>query len=112
TFVAWHFSKEIPMRQPTRVALLLGLLTSTAALGIVDRGYVEVPYTPTVCLQESHFLIDPCTGYLNLLLESATLDLDPFACNPVVVDGPDIGITCPVIRPDSVVAFPPPGSNH
>jgi|GEM_PF-3615164 len=95
------------MRQPTKVALLLGLLTATTALGVVDRGYVEVPYTPTVCLQESHFLIDPCTGYLNLLLESATLDLDPFACTPVIVNGPDIGITCPVIQPGSVVPSSP-----
>ena len=96
----------------TTYGLLLGLLTATTALGLVDRGYVEVPYTPTVCIQESHFLIDPCTGHLRLLLESATLDLDPFACKYVIVDGPDIGITCPVIEPGSVVPSSPTCPNQ
>jgi hypothetical protein len=43
---------------------------------------------------------------------SATLDLDPFVCKYVIVDGPDTGIECPVIRPDSVVLSPPTCPNQ
>ena len=101
------------MRRPTSVAFLLALLMAgTGSISADYRGYIEVPYTPTVCIQESHFLLDPCTGNLDLLRESATLDLDAFACKYVIVDGPDIGITCPVIQPVSVVPSSPTCPNQ
>jgi len=96
------------MPQPSRFALGLTLLILTPMTGHASwRGYIERPYTPTACIQESHFLIDPCTGATTLLKESATLDLDPFVCTGVVVDGPNIGIECQVIQPSSVAPSSP-----
>ena len=90
--------------------VIFGLVLLVTPSGIAPttyRGYIQTPWTPTSCIQGSHFLTDPCTGFMTLLKESATLDLDAFACTYDVVDGPDIGIECEVIQPSSVVPASP-----
>ena len=91
---------------------LVLLVTPSRIASATYPGYVETPWTPTTCLQESHFLTDPCTGFLALLNESASLDLDPFACTYGIVNGPDVGITCEVIQPSSVVPASPACPNQ
>jgi len=93
-----------------RLALLTALLIATSGLSAAAyRGYVELPWTPTVCLQESHFLTDPCTGDPQWLLDDrGAIDMDPYLCKYVAVDGPDVGIECQVIAPQSVLASQPP----
>ena len=90
-----------------RSAVLLGLLLATpGAASASFRGYVERPYTPTTCLQESHFLTDPCTDSLTLLEDDRAI-LDLYLCKHVIVDGPDVGIECQVIAPASVQRVQP-----
>ena len=92
---------------PLRSAVLLGLLLATSGAASASfRGYVEQPYTPTTCLQESHFLTDPCTDSLTLLEDDRAI-LDLYLCKHVIVDGPDVGIECQVIAPASVQRVQP-----
>jgi hypothetical protein len=92
-----------------RFAFLVVLLVATTrTLPAAVRGYVEFPYTPTICQQESHFLTDPCTGALALADDDQGIDLDPYVCTYVVVDGPDIGVECEVIATFSVTPAQPP----
>src|SRR5215510_8758047 len=108
-----YLRRRSAMRTPTKCALVLGLLAiSTGAASAAFRGYVSLPWTPTTCGQESHFLSDPCTGTLTILRESVMLDIDPFLCSSVVVDGPNIGIECQVIQPTSAVPSPPSCPNQ
>jgi hypothetical protein len=89
----------------SKCAVLFSLLVSAPGIALAAYpGYIERPWTPTTCLQDSHFLTDPCTGAMTLLDESQALDLDPFVCSHVDVDGPDVGLECQVIQPTSVVA--------
>ena len=76
-----------------RLVLLPALLITTAgASAAAYRGYVELPWTPTVCQQESHFLTDPCTGEPQWLLDDrGAINMDPYLCKYVAVDGPDVG---------------------
>ncbi len=62
------------------------------------RGYVEIPWTPTVCSQGNYFLTDPCTGGVTLLQPSG-LGFDRYLCQYVDLSGPDVGVECPVIDP-------------
>ena len=101
------------MPSRTKCAVLLGfLMAATDVASASSNGYISLPWTPTTCIQETHFLSDPCTGGLTLLRESATLDLDPFACTSVVVDGPNIGVECVIIQPSSVAPAPPSCANQ
>lgn len=95
---------------PHRLLLLPALLLATAGVSSAAvRGYVERPWSPTVCMQESYFLTDPCTGEPEWLLDGlAVIDIDPYVCMYVTVDGPDVGITCEVIEPRSVLVSQPP----
>ena len=88
------------LRLPVVLCLLMAL-PGVASAAI--RGYVERPWTPTTCLQGSHFLTDPCTGNISLADDTQALDLDPYLCKYVVVNGPDIGVECTVIAPSSIV---------
>jgi hypothetical protein len=93
-----------------RLALLPALLIATGGLSAAAyQGYVERPWTPTFCLQESHFLTDPCTGDPQWLLDDrGAIDMDPYLCKYVAVDGPDVGVECQVIAPVSVLVSQPP----
>lgn len=85
-----------------RSSFALILVFAPGAAFAAFQGYVERPWTPTPCLQGSHFLTDPCTGAftggLMLLNESQAMDLDPFVCTHVTVDGSDIGISASSAR--------------
>lgn len=90
--------------------LLPVLLIATSGLSSAAyRGYVELPWTPTTCGQESHFLTDPCAGNAETLLtdQYGGVNLAPYVCTYIEVNGPDVGIECSVIEPDSVVPTQP-----
>jgi hypothetical protein len=94
-----------------RFILLLALLIVTSSpLWAAYPGYVERPWTPTTCGQETHFLTDPCTGNAQWLLteQYGGIPMDPYLCTYVDVDGPDVGIECTVIQPMSVSPAQPP----
>jgi len=93
-----------------RFALLLALLFATSGVSSAAyRGYVELPWVPTFCLQESHFLTDPCTGNPQYLLDDrGAVNMDPYLCEYVAVDGPNVGIECQIIAPQSVLVSQPP----
>lgn len=93
-----------------RLALLSPLLLATIGTASASyRGYVERPWVPTTCMQESHFLTDPCTGDPQWLLDDrGVTDMDAYLCRYVAVDGPNVGIECLVVAPVSVVDSQPP----
>ena len=85
------------------------LIAASSVSAAAFRGYVELPWTPTFCMQESHFLTDPCTGDPQWVLDDrGAINMDPYLCQYVAVDGPDVGIECQVIAPLSVLASQPP----
>src|SRR5438034_8872660 len=93
-----------------RFVLLMAFLFATSGVSSAAyRGYVELPWTPSTCTQESHFLTDPCTGNPQWLLDDrGVIDMDNFLCKYVAVDGPDVGIECLVTAPTSVILAQPP----
>src|SRR5258706_12960002 len=93
-----------------RLPLLLGVLTATMTVSSAAyTGYVELPWAPTTCAQESHFLTDPCTGNPQWLLDDrGAINMDNYLCKYVAVDGPDVGIECLVTAPTSVSDAQPP----
>lgn len=98
-------------RRLRRFILLQALLVATSFPSSAGyRGYVERPWTPTTCQQETHFLTDPCTGNAQWLLtdQYGGIPMDPYLCTYVDVDGPDVGVECTVIQPMSVSAAQPP----
>jgi len=92
------------MPRRTRAAFLSVLLSIASGTTLAGyRGYIERPWTASVCQQESHYLTDPCVGYQVFLDQSQTLNLDPYLCTYVDLSGPDVGITCDmIIQPTSV----------
>ena len=94
-----------------RFILLVALLVTTSfSSSAAYRGYVERPWSPTTCQQETHFLTDPCTGNAQwgLTDQNGGIPMDPYVCTYVDVDGPDVGVECTVIQPMSVLAAQPP----
>ena len=97
-------------RHPYRFGLLPALLIATSGLSSAAyRGYVELPWTPTTCLQGTHFLTDPCAGNTELILDDqyGGFNLAPYVCTYVDVNGPDVGVECLVIEPASVAPARP-----
>lgn len=97
-------------RHLQRLALLPLLLIATASESpAAYRGYVELPWTPTTCLQGTHFLTDPCTGNPQWIVDDrGAIDMDNYLCRYVDVDGPDVGVECLVTSPTSVSLSQPP----
>jgi hypothetical protein len=93
-----------------RLILLAAFLLATASPSAAAfRGYVERPWAPTFCMQESHFLTDPCTGNVQWVLDDrGAIDMAPYLCKYVDVNGPDVGVECEVIAPMSVLVSQPP----
>jgi hypothetical protein len=92
-----------------RLILLPAVLIATASPSAAAvRGYVELPWTPTFCMQESHFLTNPCTGNAQYMIEERAIDMDVYLCQYVVVDGPNVGVECLVTEPTSVTVSQPP----
>ena len=93
-----------------RLALLSLLLIATPTVTTsAYRGYVELPWAPTFCLQGSHFLTDPCTGDAQWILDDrGAISMDGYLCRYVDVNGPNVGVECVVIEPTSVSLAQPP----
>lgn len=66
------------------------------------QGYIEPLVEPTSCLQGLYVITDPCT-LRAIILESATYSLDRYVCRHALVQGPDVGIECPVVNVESLV---------
>ena len=91
------------------VLLSLLLIANHSVTSAAYRGYVELPWSPSFCLQESHFLTDPCTGDAQWILDDrGAISMDGYLCQYVDVNGPNVGVECDVIEPTSVSLAQPP----
>jgi hypothetical protein len=93
-----------------RLAVLsLLLIANHSVTPAAYRGYVELPWTPTFCGQESHFLTNPCTGDAEWILDDrGAISMDGYLCQYVDVNGPNVGVECFVTEPTSVSLAQPP----
>jgi hypothetical protein len=98
------------MKRPAVVPLLLCLsLAGSGAYAIHRTGIVERFTGATFCVQGSHVISDPCLGtpVLYLLQASPGNELLPYECVHVDLDGPDVGIECEVVDPQTIVSTSP-----
>ena len=74
------------------------------------RGLLGLVTGTSTCLEETHVLTDPCTGFEDALLDAyfSSVPLDSYLCQYVSVTGPDVGIECPVIGVQDLTLVPPP----
>jgi hypothetical protein len=85
------------------------LIATTGLASAAYRGYVEGAWGTSFCQQETHDLTDPCSGDPQWLLDDrGAIDMDGYLCSYVDVDGPDVGVTCQIFAPVSVLPASPP----
>lgn len=88
------------------VALVVWLATAAPVLSqtgaLRARGLLDLARFPTYCMQESHWIQDPCTGE-EVLLDDRLMDLDRYLCTYVEVSGLDVGVECEIIGAMSVL---------
>lgn len=51
-------------------------------------------------------ITDPCSG-ATTVLESSVVNLDAYLCANVLVDGPDVGVECPVVDAQTIQGVDP-----
>jgi hypothetical protein len=91
------------------VSVAFGLQVTMAA-PLSGRGLLEVATGTSTCLEGTHVLIDPCTGFERYLLDQqfSAVAFDPYLCQYVQASGSDVGIECPIIGADSIALVEPP----
>jgi len=74
------------------------------------RGVLRQATGTSTCIEESHVLTDPCTGFESALLDSqfSSVPLDSYLCQYVSVSGTDVGIECPIIGVQELTFVAPP----
>ena len=93
------------VRGAVAIAFVLLPFTPVSA-NIQSTGVIEPFPDPTICLQGSHIITDLCTGRAELL-DEFWIDLDPFVCQHVFVEGPNVGVECRIIGPTTVSVTEP-----
>src|SRR5437899_6998122 len=78
--------------------------------GLSGRGLLGLATGTSTCLEGTHVLTDPCTGFESALLDSqfSSVPLDSYLCQYVAVSGTDVGIECPIIGVDQLALVAPP----
>jgi hypothetical protein len=74
------------------------------------RGLLALATGTSTCLEGTHVLTDPCTGFESALLDAqfSSVNLDGYLCQYVSVSGQDVGIECPIIGVQNLALVQPP----
>ncbi len=80
------------------------------AADLSGRGLLGLATGTSTCIEETHVLTDPCTGFEGALLDAqfSSVPLNSYLCQYVNVSGPDVGIECPIIGVQTLTFVAPP----
>ena len=77
---------------------------------LTGQGLLGLNTGTSTCLEGTHDLTNPCSGFQTILLDSffSSVPLDNYLCQYVKVSGPDVGIECPDIGVETLALVQPP----
>ncbi len=77
---------------------------------LTGQGLLGLNTGTSTCLEGTHDLTNPCSGFQTILLDSffSSVPLDNYLCQYVKVSGQDVGIECPDIGVETLALVQPP----